>query len=91
LLVEVFVELGALDDGGVGFGELVAVKVDEDGLDVVDQLLDPAEVEEGSVDGLSLSLALAPEPVPGEKRRHTTKITPSSLTNVHRSVCWSCL
>jgi hypothetical protein len=54
LLVEVLVKLGAFDDGGVGLSELIAVEFDEDGLYVVDELLYPAEVKEGSVDRLEL-------------------------------------
>lgn len=52
LLVKVLVELDALDDCSVGLLELLAVEADEDGLDVVDELVDPRQVEEGAVDGL---------------------------------------
>ena len=52
LLVKVLVELDALDDGGVGLLELLAVEVDEDDLDVVDQLVDPGQVQKRAVDGL---------------------------------------
>ncbi len=52
LLVEVLVEVVALDDGRVGLLQLVAVELYEYRLDVVHQLVDPREVEEGPVDGL---------------------------------------
>ena len=55
LLVKVLVETGALDNGGVRLGELLAVQVDKDGLDVVDELIDPREVQQRSVDGLKRS------------------------------------
>lgn len=45
LLVEVFVEPQALNNSGVGLLELVTVQADKDGLDVVDQLVDPGEVQ----------------------------------------------
>lgn len=52
LLVEVVVEAVALDDGGVGLLKLLPIEPDEDGLDVVDELVDPGQVEERSIDGL---------------------------------------
>jgi hypothetical protein len=54
LLVEVLVEAVALDDEGVGLVDLVAVEVYEEGLDVVDELVQPWQVQEGSVDGLGV-------------------------------------
>ena len=41
LLVEVLVEVEAFDDSRVGLRQLVAVQVDEYGLDVVDELINP--------------------------------------------------
>lgn len=52
LLVEVVVEFGALDYGCVRLLELLAVQRHEYRLDVVDQLVNPGEVEEGAVHGL---------------------------------------
>lgn len=52
LLLEVVVELMALDEGGVRLLELVAVEADEDGLDVVDELVNPCEVKKRAVDSL---------------------------------------
>ena len=52
-MVEIAVEAVAFDECSVGFLELVAVQLDEDGADVVDELIDPGQVEEGSVDDLS--------------------------------------
>jgi hypothetical protein len=45
-LVEVIVELQQLNNGGVGFLELFAVAIDKDGLDVVDELVNPREVKQ---------------------------------------------
>lgn len=42
----------AFDQGGVWLLELLAVETDKDGADIVDQLVDPSQVEEGSVDDL---------------------------------------
>lgn len=44
LLVEVLIELGALDEGCVRLLDLVAVEGCEDGADVIDELVYPAEV-----------------------------------------------
>ncbi len=44
LLVKVLVEDGALEEGRVGLLELLGVEADEDGLDVVDELIDPRQV-----------------------------------------------
>jgi hypothetical protein len=52
LLVEVVAEAMALDKRGVGFLQLVGVELNVDGLEVVDELVDPGEVQEGAVDGL---------------------------------------
>lgn len=54
LLLEVVVEVVALDEGGVRLLELIAVEADEDGLDVVDKLVNPCEVEERTVYSLSI-------------------------------------
>ena len=45
-----------LDLCSVWLAELVAVEVDEKGADVVDEFIDPREVEEGAVDGLGTRL-----------------------------------
>lgn len=42
----------AFDNGRVRFLELVSVKVDEEGLDVVDELVYPREMEERAIDSL---------------------------------------
>ncbi len=52
LLVKVFVELDTLDDGGVWFLQLLAVETDEDGPDVVDELVNPGKVEKRPVNCL---------------------------------------
>lgn len=41
LLVKVFAKRVALDEGRMGLGELFAVEFDKDGLDVIDELVDP--------------------------------------------------
>lgn len=43
-----------MDNGGVRLLQLVSVKIYEYGLEVVDKLVNPRQVQEGTVDGLEL-------------------------------------
>jgi hypothetical protein len=52
LLVKVLIKVGALDESGVRFFELFAIERYKYDLDVINELVDPAEVEERSIDDL---------------------------------------
>lgn len=67
LLVKVLVELEALDEGRVGLLELFPIEADEDGLDVVHELVDPREVEERSVHGLRVATCQQGEEFQGRR------------------------
>jgi hypothetical protein len=51
-LVKVVVELVTVDEGGVWLFELVAVQVDEDSFEVVDELVNPGKMEKRPIDSL---------------------------------------
>src|SRR4051794_5663230 len=56
LLVKVLVELEALDEGCVGLLELFPIEADENGLDIVHELVDPGEVKQRPIYGLRVAV-----------------------------------